>query len=150
MTLYAESSAVLSWLLGESPGEQMRCRLAEASEVFASELTLLECNRVIHRAIKIDDLSPEDAETALARLEAGSASWHVFQIGTPVLNRARHQFPCEPVRTLDALHLATALRVREVRSGLCICSLWTGASGTMPLRWGLTWFLPNQQARHRD
>ena len=45
MTLYAESSAVVSWLLGEPPGDVARRLLASASTVFASELTLLECDR---------------------------------------------------------------------------------------------------------
>ena len=38
MILYAESSAVLSWLLGEADGALVRSIMASASVVFASRL----------------------------------------------------------------------------------------------------------------
>ncbi len=123
MTLYAESSAVVSWLLGEPPGDTACQLLAEASEVFTSELTLLECDRAIRWAVAIERLRPMDAEAARVRLAAGGAPWHVFRAGTGIVDRARRQFPREPVRALDALHLATAPRIREFRSGLRILSL---------------------------
>lgn len=51
MILYAESSAVLAWLLGEEMGEPVRQLLAAAEGVVTSELTLLECDRVLHRSV---------------------------------------------------------------------------------------------------
>jgi len=49
MNLYAETSAVLSWLLGEPDGEAVRGALMSADEVLVSELTLLECHRAFVR-----------------------------------------------------------------------------------------------------
>jgi uncharacterized protein with PIN domain len=43
--LYAESSAVLAWLLGEESASRLRALLAEAEIVVASDLTLIECAR---------------------------------------------------------------------------------------------------------
>ncbi len=122
MTLYAESSAVVSWLLGEAPGDAARRLLASATVVFASELTLLECDRAIRWAVSIGRLRVQDAESARLRLESEAAPWHVFRVGTGIVDRARRGFPREPVRTLDALHLATALRVGEFRPGLGVLS----------------------------
>ncbi len=42
MTLYAETSAVLRWLFAEDGGEDIRARLAAASKVATSRLTLIE------------------------------------------------------------------------------------------------------------
>lgn len=39
MRVYAESSAVLAWLLGEEAGEEVRGLLARAEDVFTSVLT---------------------------------------------------------------------------------------------------------------
>ena len=50
MRLYAESSAVLAWLFGEPVGDVAREALAGAEMVLASELTLVECDRVLLRA----------------------------------------------------------------------------------------------------
>ena len=47
MILYAESSAVLAWLRGETKGKTVRGLLAKAAVVIASDLTLIECDRVL-------------------------------------------------------------------------------------------------------
>ena len=122
MTLYAESSAVASWLLGEPPGDAARRLLASAQTVFTSELTLLECDRAIRWAEETGRLRPRDAEAARLRLQSESAPWHVFRIGTGIVDRARRRFPREPLRALDALHLATAIRTAEFRPGLVVLS----------------------------
>ncbi|HUP51077.1 MAG TPA: hypothetical protein VM198_01275 [Longimicrobiales bacterium] len=49
-TLYAESSAVLAWLLGDDRGDEVGRALADARGVVASELTRVECERVLIRA----------------------------------------------------------------------------------------------------
>ena len=118
MTLYAESSAVLSWLFGEPPGDEALRLLASASTVFASELTLLECDRAIRWAETTGRLSVQDAEAARLRLKSETESWNVFRVGTVIMDRARRPFPREPVRALDALHLATALRIGEFQREL--------------------------------
>ena len=120
MTLYAESSAVLSWLFGEPPGDEALRLLASASTIFASELTLLECDRTIHRAETTGRLAARDAEAARSRLDAATRSWNIFRVGTVIMDRARRPFPREPVRALDALHLATALRIGEFQRELQI------------------------------
>jgi hypothetical protein len=47
----------------------------------------------------------------------------LLRIGGEVLERARRRFPVEPVRTLDALHLASALAARAAIPGLDLLSL---------------------------
>lgn len=111
MIVYAESSAVLSWLLGESRGEVARQILAAADFVVASELTLVECDRVLHRAVSLDELSVARADEARAVLRRVSETWVLLRISGDVVERARSPFPHEPIRSLDALHLASTLEV---------------------------------------
>lgn len=48
-TVYAESSAVLRWLLGAEDGERVRAALADARAVISSALTAAEVARTLRR-----------------------------------------------------------------------------------------------------
>lgn len=111
MIVYAESSAVLSWLLGEPTGARIKEILAAAEFVVTSDLTLVECDRTFHRGQssgRLTDLSLTEHRDELARVAAG---WVLLSLDDDVIARARETFPDEPIRSLDALHLATALGV---------------------------------------
>jgi predicted nucleic acid-binding protein len=123
MSLYAESSAVLAWLLGEQAGERTRRCLEEADAVVASDLTLVECDRVLIRAVTLGHLREADASGRRAALQAAAARWHVLHLGAEIVSRARQPFPGEPIRTLDALHLACALAARSAIPALDILTL---------------------------
>jgi predicted nucleic acid-binding protein len=57
------------------------------------------------------------------RLNAAAAHWHIWRVSSDIVERARHPFPAEPVRTLDAIHLASALAARSVVPGVELLSL---------------------------
>jgi len=123
LNLYAESSAVLAWLLGEDSGEEARERLSSARLVLTSDLTLIECDRVLHRAAFLGDMSEADAARTRALADTAAAHWAVFSMEGEMVERARRAFPREPIRTLDAVHLATALASRALVTDLQILSL---------------------------
>jgi predicted nucleic acid-binding protein len=114
LNLYAESSAVLSWLFGEPFSEAIRAELAGAEMVLASELTLIECERVLIRAVATGLLGEAAAADRRALLRQVSEHWAVLDLDSEVSERARRPFPREPNRTLDAIHLASALRARSL------------------------------------
>ncbi len=123
MRLYAESSAVLAWLLGEPDGEDVRGLLAGAEEVFSSVLTLVEADRVLIRAQVAEELREGDVADRRRVLARASRHWHLLQLHEEILDRARRPFPGEPIRTLDALHLASALAARVAMPELIVLSL---------------------------
>jgi uncharacterized protein with PIN domain len=114
LSVYAESSAVLAWLLGEADSEVVRAALGEAELVLASELTLIECERVLIRATKAGQLSEAMASDRRARLSQAAEHWAVLGLTAEVSERARRPFPQEPIRTLDAIHLSSALLARSL------------------------------------
>jgi len=116
--LYAESSAVLTWLLGESGGEEIVDELRSARGVIASDLTSIECERALIRAWSAGVISEAERVDQSAELARVSAHWTRLRVDEEVVERARRPFPIEPVRTLDALHLASALVARGVAPDL--------------------------------
>lgn len=123
MNLYAESSAVLSWLLAEGAGEAVKEELDGATLIVASDLTLIECDRTLLRARAAGHLSEFEAIRRRSLLEAVSAHWNLVPLGREVVERARRPFPGEPLRTLDALHIASALTARSAMPGLALLTL---------------------------
>lgn len=123
MNIYAESSAVLAWVLGEKTGRPVREVLRRAERVMASDLTLVECDRVLIRAVTLGEIDEATAADRRAYLNTAAAHWHLWRVSSHIVERARHPFPAEPVRTLDAIHLASALAVRSVVPGVELLSL---------------------------
>ncbi len=123
MNLYAESSAVLAWLLDEPTSPAVRRLLDEAEVIFASDLTLIECERVLRRAAALKDLTEAEAADRRAYLVAAAGHWQVLRIAGEIVERARQPFPGDPIRTLDAIHLASLLVARSAVVGLRLLSL---------------------------
>jgi predicted nucleic acid-binding protein len=122
MIVYAETSAVLRWLLGGPEAERVAECLAKAERVASSRLTLGETRRVLSRAVVDGSLPARTAGRARNELEAEAVHWDIMEIPEPVWNRAEERFPLEPVRMLDALHLATALRFQTIVGDVAMLS----------------------------
>jgi uncharacterized protein len=123
MNLYAESSAVLSWIFREAPAPHLKELLDRADLVVASDLTLVECERALVRAQAMKALSEAEALERRTLLEATAVDWMILRLDREVLQRAGQRFPAEPLRTLDALHVASALTARSAVSDLALLSL---------------------------
>ena len=123
MNVYAESSAVLAWLLGEGDGRRVREVLRSAELVMASDLVLLECDRVLIRTVTLREIDEATAADRHAHLNAAAAHWHLWRVTSDIVERARRPFPAEPIRTLDAIHLASALAVRSAVPSVELLSL---------------------------
>jgi len=123
VSLYAESSAVLAWLLDEASGPDVRQLLMAAPMVVASDLTLIECDRVLLRAAALGELTEGEAADRRAHLTMAASQWHLLRISPDIVDRSRQPFPGEPIRTLDAIHLASALIARSAVVGLELLSL---------------------------
>jgi predicted nucleic acid-binding protein len=123
VNLYAESSAVLAWLLDEPTAPDIRRLLNEAEIIVASDLTLIECDRVLLRTVALKEMTEAEAADRRAHLAAAAAHWQILRIAAEIVDRARQPFPGEPIRTLDAIHLASLLTGRSAIRGLAILSL---------------------------
>jgi predicted nucleic acid-binding protein len=120
---YAESSAVLAWLLGEPSGALTREVLSRSDRVVSSAITAVECARGLARARQTGRLPRAEELAALRLLDVAESSWDLHSVSDRVLARARTGFPAEPVRTLDAIHLATAGLLHGELGGVTMVTL---------------------------
>jgi uncharacterized protein with PIN domain len=123
VNLYAESSAVLAWLLDEPSAPTVRQLLGASEITVSSDLTLIECDRVLLRAVSLKELTEAEAADRRAHLAVAAAHWQVLRIAQEIVDRARQPFPGEPIRTLDAIHLASLMVGRSAVRGLALLSL---------------------------
>ena len=114
---------MLAWLLGEEEGESPRQVLASATQVVASELTVLEARRALLRHTIAGGIGAAVHARLRAVLETAAASWTRLAIDDAVLVRAGQPFPVEPLRSMDAIHLATAALAHDALGGLTVVSL---------------------------
>ena len=123
MNLYAESSAIVAWLLKENAEASIYNHLIRAEAVVSSDLTLIECDRTIWRAASTGSLREADADAVRGRLATVANHWTVLPISPDIVQRTRGHFPDALIRTLDALHVASALQARAAFPDLAMLSL---------------------------
>jgi len=102
---YIESSALLAALLERDTAA--RNALQAPGRRVTSALTFAEASRALVRARVAGRLSTAEERAALRWLQTFHRRCDVFSVTEAVLARAGRPFPIEPIRTLDAVHLAT-------------------------------------------
>lgn len=102
---YIESSALVAALL-ESDTSVVKTVARDVPQV-TSALTLAEAGRAIIRARITGRLTAAQERRAVGALRTFARRCFILDVDRAVLDRVRRPFPVEPIRTLDAVHLAT-------------------------------------------
>lgn len=108
MNLYLDSSVLVEALLTSRSVSPLRAALDKGA-LYCSRLTLAEAARTIRRRAATGELGKVRARNARRMLQRVAARVRVVELEPELLRRAGEPFRVEPVRTLDAIHLATAL-----------------------------------------
>jgi predicted nucleic acid-binding protein len=103
---YIESSALVAALL-EHDAAVMR-PLPVGTQLVTSAMTLAEAGRAVVRARATARLTAEEERAAVRALRTFERRCFILDVDRTVLARVRRPLPVEPIRTLDAVHLATA------------------------------------------
>jgi predicted nucleic acid-binding protein len=116
--LYLDTSSVLRATLESGTTPELEARIGAAEVLITSRLSLVEASRALLRARQLG-LAPEarlaDVERELDLLWARTELW---ELTAAVCELARVVAPARPLRSLDALHLATYLLARRRLEGL--------------------------------
>lgn len=122
MRLYLESSAALRDLLGGEGCGEIRRLLAEAEVVATSRCTLAEVGRVFARLRVLEPGTAAAAAAREAQFETDSELWVIQPVDDAVWSRCSRPFPLEPLRTLDAIHIASVERLAGAMGRLVVLS----------------------------
>jgi predicted nucleic acid-binding protein len=101
-----ESSALIAALLEHDAGAIAALR--DAGRIVTSALTMAESYRAVLRARVAGRLDIEQERVAVRALRTFEMRCGILAVSPEILDRAGRPFPVEPIRTLDAIHLATA------------------------------------------
>ena len=113
MVAYLDSSLVLRHII---LGDDTIAAAFKCQRVISSELLEIECKRVLLRYRIEDALDDEGLVAAMRRLEAVLDGLDLLELSSGIKKRAMEPFPTT-IKTLDALHLATALKMAEHLDG---------------------------------
>ena len=109
MNAYIDSSVLLRIVLGE-PGRLKSWR--DIGVAVSNELIRIECLRTIDRARIRFQLADDDTARRRADILEAIEAIDLVPVAAPILERAGEPFPTL-IGTLDALHLSSALLVRD-------------------------------------
>jgi predicted nucleic acid-binding protein len=116
--LYLDTSAVLRAVLENGTDPQLEASIAAAPALITSRLSLVEASRALHRLRQLGRVSETTLAEAAREIGALWARCELWELTPSVCERARQVAPGSPLRTLDALHLATFVLARERIEGL--------------------------------
>jgi predicted nucleic acid-binding protein len=105
--VYVETSAVLRVIL--EGDRSLVTKIGKAKKLVTSALTRVEASRGLLRAETETRIDRRGLREGQAWIRRFLRSCDVIALDEAVLTRAAEGFPIEPIRTLDALHLASAL-----------------------------------------
>lgn len=110
MTVYIDTSVILRILFREPNPVEVWGKWERA---FSSNLWRVEALRTVDRLRLSGDLSDEDVADLVREIRVVHETLAIYPLIERILQRAGESFPTA-VGTLDAIHLATALAIREV------------------------------------
>jgi predicted nucleic acid-binding protein len=116
--LYLDTSAVLHGILENGTSPELEAQIAAAPILITSRLSLVESSRAIHRLRQLGQVGEAKLADAQRELSAVWARCELWELTPSVCERACQVAPGTPLRTLDALHLATFVLAREKIEGL--------------------------------
>jgi uncharacterized protein len=140
---YFDSSLLVKLYVEESGSKQVR-RLIRRCRVLSSAIAPVEVVSAIGRRYRAGAVTHPQLDAIVARIHAEQTSWDLVEVSRRVLESADRLVREQPVRTLDALHIASALliqgeresalpfatadqRQREAAAGVGLRVLWIAA-----------------------
>lgn len=121
--LYIETSAVLRATVETGTTPDVEEKIRGARMLHTSRLSLVESKRAFHRLRLAGTIPVASLADAEREVESLWSRCQVWELTPAICEAARHVAPGKPLRTLDALHLATFLAVRQAIEGIVMLTV---------------------------
>lgn len=114
---------MLTLWLNEPEADAVESAIRGADLLVTSALTDVECLRAFHRQRALGGLPAATCDQLLTQWSILMDRCDVLMFDAVVCARARRAFKAEPIRALDALHVAFVERVQDARGAVVLLSL---------------------------
>jgi predicted nucleic acid-binding protein len=112
MTVYVDTSVVLRILLREPNPVEI---WGQWDKAYSSALWRVEALRTVDRLRLTHEISDAEVADLVREVQITHETFAIHPVTSQVLQRASETFPTV-VGTLDAIHLATALSIRQIEN----------------------------------
>jgi PIN domain. len=112
-TLYLETSAAFDLFFEKNEFQKIFTLIENQERVVTSILTFWEIRRILSRWSVGKKITESQKFKIFGNTERISKRWEVMEVSPRIQSRIGEKFPIEPVRTLDAIHLASALEFTQ-------------------------------------
>lgn len=114
MNVYVDTSAVLKLWIDEPQAEAVRLSLEDATQIASSALARVEASSMLARLVRERRVSTAHSGLMKAEAEFHFSRIRLLEISGETLALAEQLCALHQLKSLDALHLATALILRAV------------------------------------
>jgi len=111
--LYADTSSLVKLYLAEEGSDEMRRLSSLADEVSSSNVAYAETRVAIARALREGRIREPEFRAARRKFEVEWADLPAVILRDEILRRAGDLGDRHPIRGFDAIHLASAIALRE-------------------------------------
>jgi predicted nucleic acid-binding protein len=116
MIVYVDTSIVLRVLLREPNPVRI---WGEWKKAYASSVWRVEALRTVDRLRLIHEITDTEVAELVQEIQTVHETFAIYPVTNQILQRASETFPTV-VGTPDAIHLATALSIRELETMDCV------------------------------
>ncbi|HET7006120.1 MAG TPA: type II toxin-antitoxin system VapC family toxin [Candidatus Binatia bacterium] len=109
---YFDTSVLVKNYVQEGGSAQARQLLA-AYEFLSSAIAPIELHSAVQRRYRQGDITRANYNAIIARVKTDRSSWQLVESVPQVLAKAEEAVVKHQVRTLDAIHLASALIIQQ-------------------------------------
>ena len=119
MNIYLDTSSLFKLYKNETGSEDVEDALSDdrLTGVFLSEITPLEFCSAVFKRVRMNDLSMTDAKKIIVLFENDLDKYQFVELNKTVLDSSRlliSKHGTEGLRTLDAIQLASAIKVKNL------------------------------------
>lgn len=109
---YFDTSALLKNYIREAGSARVRGLLA-SYEFLSSAITPIELHSAVQRRRRQGEITEPSYNSIVSRVGSDRLYWELVEPAPQVLTRAEELVLTEKIRTLDAIHIASALIVQQ-------------------------------------
>jgi predicted nucleic acid-binding protein len=109
---YFDTSALVKNYFREAGSSRVRV-LIRSYEFLSSAITPIELQSALQRRHRQREFTQANYNSILSRLASDRSYWQLVEVVPHVLRKAEELVMTENVRTLDAIHIASAMIIQE-------------------------------------